>query len=110
MYMNSIKDISALSSLTNLKFLKIGYNRISNIGPLGGLTELTELNFNGNKISGIRSRIALTRMKFRKVWRAMDSNEQGLFVLKPGLLLLMVILLTLRMWSRRVSKRYTKEP
>lgn len=48
-----VTDISALSSLTNLTELILGFNEIGNISPLSGLTNLETLSLEGNGVADI---------------------------------------------------------
>ena len=57
-----IKDISALSSLTNLTKLNLSYNQISDISSLSGLTNLTDLNLCYNQISNVSALSSLTNL------------------------------------------------
>ncbi len=59
---NSIIDISALSSLTNLTYLGLGGNNISDISALSSLTNLTDLNLEGNSIIDISALSSLTNL------------------------------------------------
>ena len=47
---NNIRDISFLSSLTNLAGLSLDSNQIDDISVLGGLTNLTHLSIRNNNV------------------------------------------------------------
>ncbi len=51
---HKIKDLSKLSGLTELQYLKAFGNAIQDLKPLGGLVSLTSLNVGGNKIKSIK--------------------------------------------------------
>ncbi|MCR8629948.1 leucine-rich repeat domain-containing protein [Paenibacillus radicis (ex Xue et al. 2023)] len=59
---SSIKDLTPLKELINLKKLSLFWNEISNISALQGLTQLTELNLSGNKINDINALRGLTNL------------------------------------------------
>ena len=59
---NAISDISALSGLTNLTTLTLGFNPISDISVLSGLTNLMELSLQSNAISDISALSGLTNL------------------------------------------------
>ena len=59
---NQISDISPLSSLTNLTNLYLESNQISDITPLSNLTNLTDLNLESNQISDITPLSNLTNL------------------------------------------------
>ena len=59
-----IKDISALSELTNLEKLYLGYNQISDISALSSLTNLEVMFLNSNSISDISALGSLTNLTF----------------------------------------------
>ena len=61
-YNYSIRDISSLSGLTNLKTFYLGCNRFTNLSPLSGLTNLTDLNIGGNGFTDISSLSGLTNL------------------------------------------------
>ena len=105
---NQISDISALASLTNLTDLSLGSNLISDLSALAGLTNLIDLYLDDNPIRGIRSWITIARIECRGAWRALGSTKQALLV--AGVALFVAVIVTLRVWARRVSKRYTREP
>jgi internalin A len=67
----SIKDISKLSGLTNLKGLWLEDNNITDIRALSGLTNLTKLYLTGNPISDISVLGGLTNLS--GLW--MDDNS-----------------------------------
>jgi internalin A len=50
---NQITDISALSNLSNLRFLYLYQNRITDIGPLENLASLSIVSLRDNRISDI---------------------------------------------------------
>jgi internalin A len=58
-----IKDISAISSLQNLRVLYLQRNIISDIVALKKLTKLEVLSLNGNRIASLSSLSALTNLK-----------------------------------------------
>lgn len=68
---NNISDISALRKLTNLTILDLSYNELSDIGALGSLVSLTTLNLEYNQISDISVLKNLTNL----VILALSSNE-----------------------------------
>ena len=68
---NSISDISALGSLTNLTYLSMRDNQISDISALSGLTNLEELYLSDNQISNISVLDSL--MKLKKL--ELDNNQ-----------------------------------
>ena len=51
---HKVKDLSKLSGLTELQYLKIFGNAIQDLKPLGGLISLNSLNVGGNKIKSIK--------------------------------------------------------
>ena len=55
-----IKDISALSSLTNLKYLNLRGNEISDISKISNLTSLEKVDLSSNQISDISALGGLT--------------------------------------------------
>ncbi|EHK4067815.1 leucine-rich repeat domain-containing protein [Listeria monocytogenes] len=57
-----ISDISALSGLTNLKYLSLSGNQISDISALSGLTNLKYLDLNSNQISDVSPLAGLTNL------------------------------------------------
>ncbi len=59
---NSVSDLSPLTRLMNLTWLRLRHNSISNISPLAGLTNLTWLNLGGNTISNISPLSGLTNL------------------------------------------------
>ncbi len=59
---NLFSDVSALASLTYLKFLNIGGNNVSDISPLSSLTNLDQLHAWGNQISDITPLASLTNL------------------------------------------------
>jgi len=59
---NSITDISPLSSLTNLVMLDLWGNDVADVSPLRNLTELIELNLWGNNFRDISSLSNLTNL------------------------------------------------
>ena len=62
---NSVSDLSPLSELTNLTWLRLRNNSISDISPLADLTNLTWLNLGGNlMISDISALTNLTNLTF----------------------------------------------
>ena len=66
---NSISDISPLSGLTNLEWLNLGSNlMISDISVLSGLTNLTTLWLYGNSISDLSPLAGLTNLTFLNLW------------------------------------------
>ena len=105
---NQISDISALASLTGLRFLDLSSNQIKDVSALSGLPSLTYLDLEGNEIRGIRSRIVVARVECRKVWRRL--RPAALAAVVAGVTLFVAVIVVLRVWSRRVSKRYTREP
>ena len=68
---NSISDISAIGNLTNLTELDLGSNQISNISAIGSLTNLTCLMLNDNRIKDISALRNLTKLKSM----SLDSNQ-----------------------------------
>jgi len=75
---NLISDISPLRNLTNLKKLCLTYNQISDISPLAGLFNLVELELNRNQIEDIS---ALAGMKNLVVLNLDDNNITDLSLL-----------------------------
>ena len=81
---NSISDISPLSGLSNLRWLKLGYNNITlfdydliptpensgitDISPLSGLSRLTTLELQYNSISDISPLSGLTNLESLDLW------------------------------------------
>ena len=63
LYGNLINDISALSGLTNLDLLRLDYNQVSDISVLSNLTNLTKLSMWGNQISDISVLSGLTNLE-----------------------------------------------
>jgi len=59
---NSITDVSPLSSLTNLVSLDLWGNQVADVSPLGGLTGLTELILWGNNFPDISALYNLTNL------------------------------------------------
>ena len=59
---DKIKNISALSNLTNLKVLSLKSNEITDISALRGLTNLTELYLDSNQINDISALSNLTSL------------------------------------------------
>ena len=66
--MSNISDISAVSGLTNLTGLGLGYNNISDISAVSGLTNLTGLALEGNNISDISAVSGLTNLTSLYLW------------------------------------------
>ena len=54
LYKNRIRDITPLTSLTNLTKLNLGRNQFTNIYPLNTLSELTTLELRGNELQDIK--------------------------------------------------------
>ena len=63
LYENQIRDISALSGLTNLTNLSLGINRIRDISALSGLTNLTVLDLYENEIRDISALSGLMNLE-----------------------------------------------
>ncbi|EBF5204929.1 LPXTG cell wall anchor domain-containing protein [Listeria monocytogenes] len=61
---NQISDITPLSGLTNLTFLKVGRSQVSDISALSGLTNLTDLHLFSNQISDISALSGLTNLRY----------------------------------------------
>jgi internalin A len=61
---NQLSDLTPLSGLTSLAFLRLSYNDISDISPVSGLTNLTHLDLSGNKISDLFPLSELTNLTF----------------------------------------------
>ena len=59
---DKIKNISALSNLTNLRVLSLKSNEITDISALRGLTNLTELYLDSNQINDISALGELTNL------------------------------------------------
>ncbi len=59
----SLKSITALSTLKNLKVLYLPQNSISDVSPLKSLTELQVLSLKGNQIASISSLSGLTNLQ-----------------------------------------------
>lgn len=63
--LQKIKDISPLSTLTNLRRLSLSQNReIEDISPLANLINLHSLNLESNKISDISELANLTKLRY----------------------------------------------
>ena len=71
---DKIKDISALSSLKNLKSLNLGGNQISDISDLRNLTNLTKLKLYENQISDISAIGNLTNLTELRMGSNQISN------------------------------------
>lgn len=61
---NTINDISALSSLTKLRQVFLGYNEISDITPLLELTHLEYISISGNPVCEDEAQMQLLRETF----------------------------------------------
>ena len=57
---NTISDVSALSGLTNLRVLDLGFNAISDVSPLSDMTSLIWLSLSSNNISDVAPLVANT--------------------------------------------------
>lgn len=62
---DSIKDISVLSNMVNLKTLTLSQNKISDITPLQNMTGLTSLDLEGSPIGDIS---ALANLVDLQLW------------------------------------------
>ena len=71
---NSISDISVLKNLTNLSYLNLCNNQISDISVLGGLKNLTELYLSFNQISDISAISNLKNLTKLSLWRNQISD------------------------------------
>ena len=60
---NQISNISPLAGLTNLEFLDLWQNNVSDITPLSGLTNLTGLSLGLNQITDISPLAELTNLR-----------------------------------------------
>ena len=60
---NTISDVSALSSLTNLRILDLSFNAISDVSPLSDMTHLLWLSLSSNTISDVSALSDLTSLK-----------------------------------------------
>ena len=61
---NQLSDLTPLSGLTSLTFLRLSYNDISDISPISGLTNLIHLDMSRNKISDLALLSGLTNLTF----------------------------------------------
>ena len=61
---NDISNLSPLSGLNNLTYLRLRWNSISDISALAGLTNLTTLNLYANNISDISALSSLTNLTY----------------------------------------------
>ena len=61
-FFNPITDISAVSGLTSLTFLRINNNSITDISALSGLTSLRFLYLNNNAITDVSALSGLTSL------------------------------------------------
>jgi Leucine-rich repeat (LRR) protein len=68
---SELSDISALSQLTELGLLKLGYNQITDLSPLAGLTKLNTLILDNNQIVDLSPLSGLTELRFL----SLDNNE-----------------------------------
>ncbi len=59
---HKVKDLSKLSGLTQLTYLKAFGNVIKDVSPLAGLTSLTSLNVGGNNIKSVTALGALQNL------------------------------------------------
>ena len=60
---NTISDVSALSGLTNLRVLDLGFNAISDVSPLFDMTSLIWLSLSSNNISDVSALSELTSLQ-----------------------------------------------
>ena len=60
---SDVSDISALASLTNLKWLWFHYTDVSDISPLAGLTNLETLTLNNTGVSDISALVNLPNLE-----------------------------------------------
>ena len=60
---NSITDISALAGLTNLTNLQLLENNVTDISPMAGLTNLTRLDLGDNNITDVSPLAGLTNLE-----------------------------------------------
>ncbi|MDE0297677.1 MAG: leucine-rich repeat domain-containing protein [Candidatus Poribacteria bacterium] len=67
---NNISDISAVSGLTDLTWLRLGQNSISDISAVAGLTNLTWLALGNNSVSDISALAGLTNLE----WLVLSDN------------------------------------
>ena len=70
---NYFQDITPLASLTNLEYLELFYNDIRDISPLAGLTNLVDLNICFNRIGDLRPLKSLTGLE--RLWIAHSNSH-----------------------------------
>ena len=66
LFYNDIRDVSALTSLVNLKDLNLGFNRITDISPLESMTWLERLwvpQFNSHNVTKKPDPEAVAKLK-----------------------------------------------
>ncbi len=73
-----ISDISALSNLTNITYLNLGHNQISNISALSNLENLKVLDLKINQISDISALSNLTNITYLNLGHNQISNISAL--------------------------------
>ena len=92
---NQISDLSPLAALTNLTFLDLDYNQIGNLSGLAGLTSLTRLQLIANHISDISPLSGLTNLTVLYLMYNQISNISGLTGLTN--------LTWLTLWTNQIS-------
>ena len=66
-YLTQVRDLSPLSSLTQLTYLNLSQNKIQNLAPLSSLTQLTHLDLSHNKVQDLAPLKSLTHLNVLKL-------------------------------------------
>lgn len=74
----NLKDISALSELTNLKELDLRSNKISDLSPLSNLRNLEKLNLYNNRVKDLSPLSSLVSLKHLELGKNVWINDESL--------------------------------